>query len=61
MRMVDYFAAKALQGLIVNPETISEHVPITKRAYDLAFAMMRTREELGIVLALDMDEKLEGE
>lgn len=41
----DYFAAKALQGLIINPETCSGHSPITARAYELADAMIERRGE----------------
>ncbi len=41
----DYFAAQALIGLIINPATVSVHVPITERAYELADAMMARREQ----------------
>lgn len=40
----DKFAAAALTGLIINTNTISVHSPITHRAYELADAMMVTRD-----------------
>ncbi len=41
----DYFAAFALEGLIINPATVSVHCPISARAYELANAMLAEREK----------------
>ena len=59
MKLIDYFAAHALQGLIVNSETVSVHVPITARAYELAVAMINRRAEL-LGVSVDLDETAEG-
>lgn len=41
MSLRDYFAAKAMQSLILNPATISPEVPLSVRAYEIADAMLR--------------------
>lgn len=40
----DYLAGQALTGLIINPSTVTPEVPITKRAYELADAMLSSRK-----------------
>ena len=46
MTLRDYFAAKAMQGLIANDfKSCSVDVPISARAYELADAMLEERED----------------
>ena len=45
MTLRDWFAGQALQGLIVNPATVSPTVPISVRAYELADALLAEREK----------------
>lgn len=45
MSLRDYFAAKAMQGLIVNPSTCNPVAPISARAYELADAMLAARND----------------
>jgi hypothetical protein len=43
-RLRDELAMAALTGLIINPMTCTTDVPISARAYELADAMLKTRE-----------------
>lgn len=43
MTLRDYFAAKAMEALILNGETLSPEVPLSVRAYEIADAMLKTR------------------
>jgi len=43
MTLRDYFAAKAMQGLVVNGENINPPI-LAGYAYELADAMLRARE-----------------
>ena len=45
MSLRDYFAGKALQGLVINPSSASVACPIATRAYELADAMLKAREK----------------
>lgn len=50
MALRDYFAAKAMQGIIVNTDIldtsqVKSHHDIAKLAYDAADAMLQAREE----------------
>ena len=47
MTLEDYFAAKALQGLLANPNT-GRNIPyhaIAKTSYEFAQAMVKAKEE----------------
>ena len=43
MTLRDYFAAKALQGLLVN-ETMPHRNDVMRKAYKIADAMLKARE-----------------
>lgn len=47
MTLRDYFAAKAMQGLLIGIESGKEHQAalIPKIAYDMADAMLKAREQ----------------
>ena len=51
MTLKDYFAAKAMQGIISNPnygifDGINEvHIPTIKQCYEIADAMLKEREK----------------
>jgi hypothetical protein len=45
MSLRDYFAAAALQGLIVNGQTVNVHCPLSVRAYEIADAMLAERSK----------------
>ena len=45
MTLRDYFAGQAIIGLIINPKTLSEAVPFSARAYEIADNMLREREK----------------
>jgi hypothetical protein len=46
MSMRDYFAAKAMQGLLagITPTTVWSHDEVAETAYNVADAMLRARE-----------------
>ena len=44
MTLRDYFAAKAMQGILSNLNGFAEAERISKRAYEIADAMMKARE-----------------
>ena len=44
MSLRDYFAAKALQGLLAAPDTSWDHESFAERAYRFADAMIGARE-----------------
>jgi hypothetical protein len=43
MSLRDYFAAKAMQSLIIEGHTLSPEVPLSVRAYEIADAMIEAR------------------
>lgn len=45
MTLRDYFAARAMQSLILEDRTVSPEAPLSARAYEIADAMLRRREE----------------
>lgn len=45
MTLRDYFAAKAMQALIINPDTTCATVPLSARAYEIADKMLARRTE----------------
>ena len=45
MTLRDYFAAKALQGLLFDDAAFSERNRIAEKAYDFADAMLKARTE----------------
>lgn len=46
MDLRDYFAAKAMQALLVNdPDSVATDALISKDAYEIADAMMKAREK----------------
>ena len=51
MTLRDYFAAKAMQGIISNPNygifdgTNEVHIPTIKQCYEIADAMLKEREK----------------
>ncbi len=47
MSLRDYFAAKAMQSLILDRGTLSPHVPLSSRAYEIADAMLEGRRRDG--------------
>lgn len=45
MSLRDYFAAKAMQGVLMNPGGLDMHDPeIAEAAYEMADSMLRARE-----------------
>lgn len=44
MDLRDYFAAKALQGFLANPETAPNEVNVIAACWGIADAMMKARE-----------------
>jgi hypothetical protein len=45
MTLRDYFAAKAVQGMVANPEMTGDRkVDIVREAYEFADEMLRARE-----------------
>lgn len=44
MSLRDWFAGRALTGLIINPRSLSEVCPLSARAYEIADAMLAARE-----------------
>lgn len=45
MTLLDYLAAKVIQGLCANPNWVSDIDDSVKRAYEIANAMLKAREE----------------
>ena len=44
MSLRDYFAAKAMQGILANPVTFTGHEEIANNAYAMADAMIKARD-----------------
>lgn len=44
MTLRDYFAAKALQGLLSDPNVLAPHSVFASKAYEMADAMLVARE-----------------
>jgi hypothetical protein len=44
MTLRDYFAAKALQAILSNPEYVGEDSGLAAQSYAIADAMMKARE-----------------
>ena len=46
MSLRDYFAAKAMQGILANPESVIQtYESGAKEAYEMADAMLKAREQ----------------
>lgn len=44
MTLRDYFAAKAMQAILSNPEYIGEDAALADQSYNVADAMLKARE-----------------
>jgi predicted lipoprotein with Yx(FWY)xxD motif len=44
MSLRDYFAAKAMQGMLANPAFISDDKALASGSYSIADAMLKARE-----------------
>jgi len=44
MTLRDYFAAKAMQAILSNPEYIGEDAALADQAYNVADAMLKARD-----------------
>lgn len=45
MTLRDYFAAKAMQGMLAEPNADYYHADLAKGAYEIADAMLKAREQ----------------